>query len=99
MVEELDQKSVGVLKVKGPGAIAVGLDGMDQFDAMALDSSRHRIDIFGARNDESDVMNSLHGAGVLAFRKLVDCKIIGSRAQINVIGVGLPFDVHTSTEQ
>jgi hypothetical protein len=41
------------------------------------------------------VVDALDNAGIRTFGELVNGEIIASRRQINVVRIGLPFDLHT----
>ena len=90
----MNKDAVRVLKVKGASPVAMGLDGVYQFDPISLDFPCNCVDILRISNDESDVMDTLNRPGLLAFRKLVNGKIVRTGSQINVVGVRLPLDSH-----
>jgi hypothetical protein len=94
VIEKLNKESVGVPEVEGPGAVAMRLHRLLQVNAMSHDAGSHFIDIFRSAHNEPNVMNALGRAGVLPFGKPVNREIIAPGGEINIVRVGLPFDLH-----
>jgi len=90
----LNKDAVRVLKVKGASPVAMRLEGVNQLDSVRLDSPCNCVDILWTSNDEPNVMDTLNRPRLLAFRKLVNGKIVRTGSQINVVGVRLPLDSH-----
>ena len=61
MVDQLDQQSVRIGKVEGPGSIAVCFRFGGQRDAVGADSLSPVIDVFGPPDNETDVVYRLDG--------------------------------------
>jgi hypothetical protein len=95
MVENLDQEAVGIAEIEGSGAVAMGFEGIDQLDAAAFNPSGYDINIVDFSNDKAYVMNALNGTRLSAIGQFMDCQIIRTRGEVNVVGIGFPFHLHT----
>jgi len=95
VIKELNENSIGISKVKRSRAVSVGFDGLLQGDTVSGSSSGHQVNVLGSANNESNVMDVLNRSGLCAFGQLMNCEIIASGSQIDIVRIGLPFDLHT----
>jgi hypothetical protein len=95
MVDELDDRAIRVFAVKAPCPVTVragrGLDG----DAPGLKELMPGVDLLGARKDKADMIEALGSRRCLAFGGAVQGEIVPARAEVHIIGIGAPLDLHT----
>ena len=95
MVDQLDEQTIGIFEVKRAGAIAVGFDFFGKGNAENAQAVAPLVDIFGGADDKPEVIDVLHRAELAGICKSMNRKVIRAGSQVNVIGVGLPFDGHS----
>ena len=94
MVDELDQQTIGIAKVKRPGTVAMSFGFLDQDNSKVAEAVGPDVDIIGRADNETDVIDRLNWADLVGFHQPVDCQVVAAGRQINVIRIGLPFHRH-----
>ena len=68
MVDQLDQQSIGVMEIEGTGAVTMSFGFGCQWNTEFAEPGCPFVDIVGPADDKTDMMDNLHGAGLLAGR-------------------------------
>jgi len=76
VIQELNQDSVRIPKIKGPRSIAMGLRRLLERDAVGLDALRDLIDILRSGYHEAEMVQILEEATFGTFWQLVNRKIV-----------------------
>lgn len=95
MIQQLNQDSVGIPKVKGASSIAMCLYRLSQRNAVRLNVLRDLIDVFRPGDEKTEMAESLNATYVGTFRELMYREVVCSGGEVNIIRIGLPFHPHT----
>src|SRR5437879_3520958 len=76
VIDQLNQESVGVMKIKGSCPVPVGLGFLNQAEAMASNLFGPPIDIFRTPDNEPDMMNRLDPARFDSWWKLMEGEVV-----------------------
>src|SRR5262245_5066719 len=94
MVDQLDQKPIGIAEIKGTGAVAVCFWFLCQLNIETANPFGPCVDVFRSLHDKTDVMDHLYGSGCASCGQLVQCQIIVAGSEIRVLLVRHPLEFH-----
>src|SRR5437016_4658940 len=83
MIDELNQQSVRIVKIKGPRAVSMGLRLLRQGNAVFPDSVSPGVYIVRMANHKTNVMHHLHGTCFTSGRQLMERQVVLSGRQIS----------------
>jgi hypothetical protein len=94
VVDELDQQPIWIVKIEGSSTISMRFRLGRERNSMRSNTLGPLVDVLRAANDETDVMDSLHGTRLDALRQLMESQVIVARSQIGIFRVGHPLQFH-----
>src|SRR5262245_288686 len=94
MVDELDQQSVRISKIEGPGPVTVGLGLRRQYDSLSAYSVSPGVYVLRTPNHETDMMQRLPRSRLAVPRQLMQSQVVLTGTEIGVFLVGHPFQFH-----